>query len=74
MPPANTAESPNEIGSAFAAMRKEAKIPQTRLAARVGISPGHLSRFEKGQRTIARPTYDALIEALAQLAREGQAA
>ncbi|GAB3889367.1 hypothetical protein GCM10028802_42220 [Terrabacter terrigena] len=49
-------------------------MEQADLASRVGISPGHLSRCERGERVISRETYEALIEALAELAAEQRGA
>jgi transcriptional regulator with XRE-family HTH domain len=37
------------------------------LAERVGISPSHLSRFERGQRHVSLATLDAIVRALLEL-------
>lgn len=65
MPPADTPTPTGSIGAAIRRLRDIAGIRQDALAAAVGISPGHLSRFENGKRDISRPTYDALVQALA---------
>ncbi|WP_461004825.1 helix-turn-helix domain-containing protein [Terrabacter terrigena] len=66
--------SSTPLGATIRARREEAGVEQADLASRVGISPGHLSRCERGERVISRETYEALIEALAELAAEQRGA
>jgi transcriptional regulator with XRE-family HTH domain len=47
--------------------RVEAGIRQDQLAKHVGISAGHLSRFERGMRDVSLSTLDAIVRALVEL-------
>ena len=55
------------IGASVRRRRVEAGIRQDHLAERVGISPSHLSRFERGKRHVSLATLDAIVRALLEL-------
>lgn len=55
------------IGASVRRRRVEAGIRQDHLAERVGISPSHLSRFERGKRHVSLATLDAIVRALIEL-------
>ena len=57
------------IGASVRLRRVEAGIRQDHLAARVGISASHLSRFERGERDVSMTTLEAIISALIDLGR-----
>lgn len=58
------------LGATVRRLRTQSEITQTRLAAQVGISIGHLSRFERGERPVNAATYAKLLTALDDIARE----
>jgi transcriptional regulator with XRE-family HTH domain len=58
------------IGASVRRRRVEAGIRQDLLAERVGISPSHLSRFERGKRHVSLATLDAIVRALLELGVE----
>jgi transcriptional regulator with XRE-family HTH domain len=55
------------IGASVRLRRVEAGIRQDHLAARVGISASHLSRFERGMRDVSVTTLEAIVRALVEL-------
>jgi transcriptional regulator with XRE-family HTH domain len=61
------ADASDGIGASVRLRRVEAGIRQDHLAARVGISPSHLSRFERGMRHVSVATLEAIVHALIEL-------
>lgn len=59
-----------QAGIAFRDMRIASGVTAEAVAVRAGISASHLSRFERGQRPVARSTYWRLVSGLASLMRE----
>lgn len=56
-----------QAGAALRRWREGVGVNQAELAAQADISPGTLSRFERGQRVLAKNTYAHVIAALAVL-------
>ena len=63
----STTTTPTSRGTVFRVARLAAGASVRAVAARAGITPSTLSRWERGEREIAEDTYDALTQALADL-------
>lgn len=70
MSPSTPPPDAGALGGTFRRLRTQARVRQDVLAKRAGISKGHLSRFESGERAVGMDTYAALIRALADVADE----
>ena len=70
-----TTESAEGLGEKIRRLRLSAGVSQDALVARAApLSKSHLSRIENGHRGVPDPTYQRIVQALAEIANEQRAA
>lgn len=67
---ASAATPAEALGATIRRLRLQAGVTVTDLATQTGVTKGHLSRIERGERPVPEATYRRLVDALASIASQ----